>query len=128
MKVLKILLFISSLIAIGVLISSCGNKNASGDKTETNDKQGKEYTSAYICPMHCEGSGSDKPGKCPKCGMTYEKNPDHKMDKPMDGMVDQTYACSMHPEITGNKGDKCSKCGMELTAVESEDNHSEHNH
>ncbi|MBL7780783.1 MAG: DUF3347 domain-containing protein [Saprospiraceae bacterium] len=25
------------------------------------------------------------------------------------------YACSMHPEITGKKGDKCSKCGMELT-------------
>lgn len=28
---------------------------------------------------------------------------------------DQLYACPMHPEITGNKGDKCSKCGMELT-------------
>lgn len=25
------------------------------------------------------------------------------------------YACSMHPEITGKKGDKCSKCGMALT-------------
>ncbi len=25
------------------------------------------------------------------------------------------YACTMHPEITGKKGDKCSKCGMELT-------------
>ncbi|WP_406843463.1 DUF3347 domain-containing protein [Flavobacterium soyae] len=27
----------------------------------------------------------------------------------------QLYACSMHPEITGKKGDTCSKCGMELT-------------
>lgn len=27
----------------------------------------------------------------------------------------ERYACSMHPEITGKKGDKCSKCGMELT-------------
>ncbi|MFN8284147.1 MAG: DUF3347 domain-containing protein [Chitinophagales bacterium] len=27
----------------------------------------------------------------------------------------QLYACPMHPEITGKKGDKCSKCGMELT-------------
>ena len=26
-------------------------------------------TAAYICPMKCEGSASDKPGKCPKCGM-----------------------------------------------------------
>lgn len=27
----------------------------------------------------------------------------------------QLYACSMHPEVTGKKGDKCSKCGMALT-------------
>ena len=25
------------------------------------------------------------------------------------------FACPMHPEITGKKGDDCSKCGMELT-------------
>ena len=25
------------------------------------------------------------------------------------------YTCPMHPEITGKKGEKCSKCGMELT-------------
>ena len=29
--------------------------------------------------------------------------------------IEQVYACSMHPEVTGKKGDKCSKCGMELT-------------
>ncbi len=28
------------------------------------------------------------------------------------------YACPMHPEITGNQGDKCSKCGMDLTLVD----------
>lgn len=28
---------------------------------------------------------------------------------------DQLYACPMHPEVTGKKGEKCSKCGMELT-------------
>ncbi|HOD10001.1 MAG: DUF3347 domain-containing protein [Flavobacterium sp.] len=27
----------------------------------------------------------------------------------------ELYACSMHPEITGKKGEECSKCGMELT-------------
>ena len=27
----------------------------------------------------------------------------------------KSYACSMHPEITGKKGDKCSKYGMNLT-------------
>lgn len=30
-------------------------------------------------------------------------------------VTDELYACSMHNEITGKKGEKCSKCGMELT-------------
>ena len=29
--------------------------------------------------------------------------------------AEQLYACSMHPEVTGKKDDKCSKCGMKLT-------------
>ncbi|HRP01381.1 MAG TPA: heavy metal-binding domain-containing protein [Candidatus Kapabacteria bacterium] len=24
------------------------------------------------------------------------------------------YTCPMHPEVSGSKGDKCSKCGMNL--------------
>ncbi|MET4109080.1 heavy metal-binding domain-containing protein [Hymenobacter sp. UYP22] len=32
-------------------------------------------TAAYICPMGCEGSASDKPGKCPVCQMDLEPNP-----------------------------------------------------
>ncbi len=36
---------------------------------------------------------------------------------PESGVV---YACSMHPEVTGNKGEKCPKCGMELTEVKKE--------
>jgi hypothetical protein len=28
------------------------------------------------------------------------------------------YACPMHPEITGKKGDTCSQCGMALEPVE----------
>jgi hypothetical protein len=33
---------------------------------------------AYICPMGCEGSASNEPGKCPVCDMALEPNPDHK--------------------------------------------------
>ncbi len=30
--------------------------------------------------------------------------------------TDETlYSCPMHPEVIGKKGDKCSKCGMDLT-------------
>ena len=28
------------------------------------------------------------------------------------------YACPMHPEITGEEGEQCSKCGMDLKKVE----------
>ncbi len=48
---------------------------------QATEKKGKEYTSAYICRMHCEGSGSDKEGKCPTCGMNYIKNKDYKKDE-----------------------------------------------
>lgn len=30
---------------------------------------------AYVCPMNCEGSASDKPGKCPVCEMALQPNP-----------------------------------------------------
>jgi len=53
------------------------HKDHDMDKMETADKQGKEYTSKYVCPMHCEGSGSDEEGKCPVCGMTYVLNEDY---------------------------------------------------
>lgn len=39
------------------------------------DSTGPEFTSAYICPMHCKGSGSDVAGTCPVCGMDYVMNP-----------------------------------------------------
>lgn len=46
------------------------------DHKEMDAKQGKEYTSTYVCPMHCEGSGSETEGKCPVCGMAYVLNED----------------------------------------------------
>ncbi len=71
---------------IGLLFVSC--KNTSETKVvdqampkvakivKATDVNGKEYTSAYICPMYCVGSGSDKPGdKCPACNMDLVPNP-----------------------------------------------------
>ncbi len=31
----------------------------------------------------------------------------------------EIYACPMHPEVIGAKGDKCNKCGMDLMPVDS---------
>ena len=31
--------------------------------------------------------------------------------------TEKSYACSMHPEVTGKEGDICPKCSMALTEV-----------
>lgn len=70
-----VLLFAASLC---ILIFRCNSSSESGkemnQKMEQPDQSGPEYTSKYICPMHCEGSGSDQPGICPVCEMDYELN------------------------------------------------------
>jgi hypothetical protein len=42
--------------------------------------------------MNCEGSASDKPGKCPVCGMDLEKNPKYKgsYSAPVSASADTT--------------------------------------
>ena len=70
---------LSLLVLTGLTFSNCGGSSASSDTTEQSDMQaktGKEYTSAYVCPMHCEGSGSAEPGQCPVCKMDYVANAD----------------------------------------------------
>ena len=65
------------LIACAVLFTvACGGgaaNNSAGTENATGEA-GPEYTSNYICPMHCTGSGNDKPGECPTCGMDYVMN------------------------------------------------------
>lgn len=62
--------------------TSCGDAAATTDTateaaTETPHGEGKEFTSAYVCPMHCTDSGSDHEGECPTCGMAYIAQADH---------------------------------------------------
>ncbi len=51
-----------------------------------------------------------------KNNQAKNENTSQNSIQPTSG-VETVYACPMHPEITGKKGDKCSKCGMELTEV-----------
>jgi len=76
MKNLKLVFLFTTFLFTAALISSCGNGASKSTKTEQGE--GKEYTSAYVCPMHCKDSGSDEAGKCPVCGMDYVKNENHK--------------------------------------------------
>ena len=75
MKNLKILFLTLTFATATMTLPSCG----SGSNQAT-AKEGKEYTSEYVCPMHCEGSGSAEEGKCPVCKMDYVKNEEHTAD------------------------------------------------
>jgi hypothetical protein len=75
---------IAALFILAFALASCGGGHShdhSGTSQEQSAEQtGPEYTSAYVCPMHCTGSGSGQPGKCPECGMDYVANKDHQGD------------------------------------------------
>lgn len=66
------------LVSIMLTTVSCKDDKKDDTTTKTEQAEKKEYASAYVCPMHCEGSGSEEEGNCPKCGMDYVKNEDHK--------------------------------------------------
>lgn len=72
LKFMRLSLFLLALSALTFACSSGGAEKA--DSNTEASAEGKEYTSAYICPMHCEGSGSDQPGNCPTCEMAYVAN------------------------------------------------------
>ena len=80
---MKKLLFIASiLLSFALVITACSG-NGSNAKTE---QLAKDET--YTCTMHNEVM-SEKPGKCPKCGMTLVKQ---KMtDEQMKMMKEGTY-------------------------------------
>ena len=81
MKSIKLVFVLTTLFLVSFSISSCKNSSKDEVKTEQSDQKdqsGIEYTSAYICPMHCEGSGSDSEGTCPVCGMDYVKNEEYE--------------------------------------------------
>ena len=85
MKKLKTTLIVAIALIFGSFISSCGGSSSSPaeEKSETKEvevmeesmeEEGIEYTSAFIYPMHCEGSGSETEGVCPVCEMDYVAN------------------------------------------------------
>ena len=41
-------------------------------------------------------------------------------------VAEATYACPMHPHVTGKEGDSCNECGMALETVETEEEHAQH--
>jgi P-type Cu+ transporter len=65
---------------------------------------------------------SDKPGTCPKCGMTLEP----MMPRPAETKT--IYTCPMHPEVEQDHPGTCPKCEMTLEpkTVGGVDEHEQH--
>lgn len=79
MKTIKLFFGILAL-SLMITVTACKGEKKEETTVDTEQMETKEYASAYVCPMHCEGSGSDAEGECPKCGMAYVKNEDHNAD------------------------------------------------
>jgi len=80
---MKRIFFSFSILIVSLALTACNAAASEEEAGETETvvnteaaeesavKEGPAYTSAYVCPMHCKGSGSDQPGACPACGMDY---------------------------------------------------------
>jgi hypothetical protein len=66
----KAMLLAAAILISGISAFSTPNINTVSDTTKT--KKAVPAKVQYTCPMHHEVL-SDKPGKCPKCGMTLVK-------------------------------------------------------
>jgi len=85
------LITIITFIGGGIFLSSCGTNTATNE--DSSEMHEAEDHSAHDAETESvEGEDGDA--------------------------VATTHACPMHPEITGLEGDKCSKCGMDLTLAE----------
>ncbi len=79
------------------------------------DGKAKMIATKYTCPMDPDVI-SDKPGKCPKCGMDLVAMKTTETKEVPDSAVSLTasYVCPMDPEVVSDKPGTCPKCGMDL--------------
>ncbi len=130
-----------------IILSAQEHNNKHGDKKDGHKHQTVDTKKIdknndgiiYECPMKCE-EASDKAGECSKCGMDlkeisiknssskkHSKHMNHEtenhsshssIDKNGDGFV---YECPMKCEDASDKAGECSKCGMNLKKVPTND-------
>ncbi len=114
-KILKVWSGVILILIIG-LTTSCNQATNSTAKTA-----GITYT----CPMPEDSVFSDKPGRCPKCGMELipvsNAHGEHAGDAHQLGQELSGYTCPMHPQVHSEKPGVCPICGMNLERVKTDD-------
>lgn len=68
-----------------------------------------KHVTYYSCSMHPEVV-SNKPGKCPKCGMALILSGKEQMKTD----VTKSYKCPVHVDVTSHDPGKCPQCGRKL--------------
>ncbi len=88
----------------------CKDKFVQEDSSQKEGKEKKVSSKEqkYTCSMH-PAIVSDKPGDCPKCGMTLTP-----VQTKSSSAQKQIYTCPMHPEVERAHPGECPKCGMTL--------------
>lgn len=99
-----------TVLLFAIMVVSCNNETA---------EKAKAISEQYTCPMHPDVK-SDKPGKCPKCGMDLVKVKEktEKVQAANNKNVFKTgYTCPMHPQVHSDTAGTCPICGMQLEKV-----------
>ncbi len=101
----------TALIVFTAFLFACNNKSNTGEVI-------------YTCPMAQDSVFSNKPGKCPKCGMDLVKM-ENTTGHDGHAMSDSTaihikgYTCPMHPQVQSDTAGNCPICGMQLEKMKS---------
>ncbi len=114
---------ICGMTLIPVMAAPGANTNSAASKPAVSPNSALAAKQLYTCPMHPDVI-SDKPGKCPECGMNLvpmtppaATNSAPRKTESLSAVAPaakQKYYCPMHPEYTWDEPGKCPKCGMDL--------------
>ena len=84
-------------------------------KETPEQKQPKNGTGTFYCPMHCEGDKTYNSNVgCPVCGMDLVE------EQNLSKNTSEQWTCPMHPEVIKEESGACPKCGMDLVPMEAD--------